>query len=311
MKRRLTVLLCTLLLVFFQAGCARENPTGSGMEYQVYFAAAGQSGGLAGGAGEASVNSETRTLEEGTDPLNGLMELLLAGPRSNSLASPFPSGVRQLSVPSVEDGVCRVNLSEAYGGLSGASLTVADYCITLTLCQVEGVDAVTIDVEGQTIPYRSRQILRPGDVLLSGGDEDPVQWTAELYFPESNGRFLGREEREVVVAESDTLITTVLSALLSGPESDGLSLPFPEDAHLLSAWMDEGICYVNFDAPFLDEAPTPDSQARLLLYAVVDTLCRLPGVESVHLLVEGESPDQYGGVPTGSPLEANYDIVAQ
>lgn len=307
----MAALLCVLLLSISLEGCAGGESAGTGTDYKVYFATPLQAGGAGRGAGGASVESEDRTLEKEADPLNGLMELLLEGPRSDGLESPFPNGVRQLSAPTVKDGVCRVNLSEAYGGLSGAALTIADYCITLTLCQVEGVDAVTIDVEGEAIPYRNRQLLRAGDVFLSGGAEEPVQWTADLFFLSSDGYSLGLEQRVVSVSENDTLTSAVLGALLSGSESDGLSLPFPKDAHLLSAWVEDGVCYVNFDAPFLEEKPSPDSQARLLLYAIVDTLCRLPEVSSVHLLVEGEAPDQYGGVPTGSPLEANYDLVKQ
>ena len=95
--------------------------------------------------------------------LEGLVECLLSGPLSGALRSPIPEGVRQLSAPAIEDGVCRVDLSEGYGSLSGVELTLADYCIALTLCQVPGVEAVSIDVEGEPIPYRARQVLRPED----------------------------------------------------------------------------------------------------------------------------------------------------
>lgn len=304
MKRMCALVLALLMGVSLTACVGRKAP--SGTDYEVYFAAALQSGGPGGGA---SIAGETRTLEEGIDPVNGLMELLLAGPGDPSLESPFPKEVRQLALPTIENGVCRVNLSEAYGGLSGAALTVADYCIALTLCQVEGVDAVTIDVEGKPISYRSRQVLRAGDVILSGGDEQPIQLTVDLFFLSDYGDYLAREQREVLVLENDTLEFAVLSALLDGPESNSLSLPVPENTHLLSAWVDDGVCCVNFDAPFLEEAPEEDSQARLLLYAIVDTLCQLPDVGAVRLLVEGEAPQQYGGVPTTSPLEADYDLT--
>lgn len=82
--------------------------------------------------------SEIRRLPEGADIPGGLMECLLSGPVSDDLASPFPEGVYLLSQPTVEEGVCRVNLSEKYGGLSGVELTLAGYCIVLTLCQVPG-----------------------------------------------------------------------------------------------------------------------------------------------------------------------------
>ena len=43
-----------------------------------------------------------------------------------------------------------LSLSEQYGGLADVSLTLADYCLVLTLSQVDGVDAVQIQSAGHT-----------------------------------------------------------------------------------------------------------------------------------------------------------------
>ena len=95
-----------------------------------------------------------------------------------------------------------------------------------------------------------------------------------------------------------------------GPEAPGLYLPIPEGAELIDLWINsDGTCYVSFSAPFLEGEPAPTSQARLLLYAIVNTLCQLSDVSAVRLLVEGESPEEYGGVPTTSPLEPNQNLV--
>ena len=40
-------------------------------------------------------------------------------------------------------------------------------------------------------------------------------------------------------------------------------------------------------------------------------MCQLPGVGSVHLLVEGESLEQFANIPTSSPLEPNLSVVAE
>ena len=73
----------------------------------------------------------------------------------------------------LEEGCLHVDLSEQYGSLTGIDLTVADACLTLTLCQVEGVESVYVTVEGDEIPYRPIQQLTPSDLLLSNGQEDP------------------------------------------------------------------------------------------------------------------------------------------
>ena len=102
----------------------------------------------------------------------------------------------------------------------------------------------------------------------------------------------------------------LLQALLSGPETEGLSAPLTGEARVIDLWVDDGgICYVNFDAAFLSQQPASASQARLTLYAIVNTLCQLPNVDAVAFLVEGESIADYGGVAADVPLEPNPDLV--
>ena len=304
MKRLL--FLSVLLLLALCACAPAEEETG---EYQVYFVS--DPAGQEVRAGGSALESEGRSLPEGADPAEGLMECLLSGPLSGALRSPIPEGVRQLSAPTIEDGVCRVDLSEGYGSLSGVELTLADYCIALTLCQLPGVDAVTINVEGEPIPYRARQVLRPEDAALTGGEDAPIRLDASLYYLNADGSALVPEQREVTVTENGGQAAALLAAFLEGPREEGLRLPLAEGTVLLSVWTEGEVCYVNFSAPFRDEPPESPREARLLLYAIVDTMCQLPGVGSVHLLVEGESLEQFANIPTSSPLEPNWSVVAE
>lgn len=159
MKKRFAALLLALSLLC--AACAHrpgrdeEPPEG---QYAVYFTTA------SGRGDDAALEREFREPSPG-GTVEGLMTLLLAGPESDGLASPFPRGTA-LRGWSISDGVASVDLSEAYEGLSGAELTLADGCIVLTLCQLEGVDAVYLTVEGHPRPFRD-QVLEPADFLLS------------------------------------------------------------------------------------------------------------------------------------------------
>lgn len=302
-------LACALALLLTACNeSARPQPPEGAAE--IWFAVGtGEDGGpLADGGG--AVAPEYRALPDEADPVEERMAALLSGPQSAELRSPFPSGVRLRSWR-LEEGVLRLDLSEAYGGLSGVDLTIADYCIVLTLCQVEGVEAVDITVEGETVPYRGRKLMREGDVVLSGGEGEPVTITASLYFLRRSGG-LASESREVLVTENDTLATAVMGALMAGPrDQEELYLPLPEGTELLSAAVEAGVCYVNFSRAFTEGAPQSREEAARLLYAVVDTLCSLDQVEAVHLLVEGESLDRYGGVPNRNPLEKDYEMAGE
>ena len=102
------------------------------------------------------------------------MDALLSPPETQGLATPFPEGVRLLSWE-LEEGRLHLDLSEQHGGLAGVDLTVADACLTLTLCQVEGVESVYVTVEGREIPYRRVQQLGPDGLLLTDGTDVPPE----------------------------------------------------------------------------------------------------------------------------------------
>ena len=81
------------------------------------------------------------------------IQALIDGPEHESLAATMPPATRLLGV-TVEDAVATVNLSRAFvtnhwGGSSGEMLTV--YSIVNTLGALDGIDAVQILVEGETI----------------------------------------------------------------------------------------------------------------------------------------------------------------
>ena len=95
---------------------------------------------------------------------------MLAGPGDEGLRSPFPRNTTLKSWSwGDEEGRLRVVLSEQYSGLTDISLTLADHCIALTLCQLEGVDSVEIITSGYSSVYRGRQVLTGEDALLDSG----------------------------------------------------------------------------------------------------------------------------------------------
>lgn len=153
MRKAIALALALSLLLVGCAGGGGDGERKPG-ECTLWFAAAH------GSPQSAALGSETRTLPTG----ESLLPLLFQGPQSEELTSPFPAGTA-LRGSRVEDGTAYVDLSEAYGGLSGAELTLADACVVLTLCQLDGVDRVYITVEGEPRPYRD-QVLSPDDFLL-------------------------------------------------------------------------------------------------------------------------------------------------
>lgn len=245
----------------------------------------------------------------GEATVDALMDALLRGPELETLANPIPSGTRLLSW-SLRDGLLCLDLSAPYGELSGVSLTLADYCITLTLCQLDRVEQVSITVDGVQLPQRSRQILTPEDVIFTGTEEEPRQITAVLYFPRALGKGLGFEARELTLTEDDDLYRTIAQNLMAGPQDPDLHTLLPAGAELLGITLDDGICYVNFSGDFLTSAPAAAVEQNLLLYSIVDTMGNLSTVTAVQLLVEGERLPEFGGQDTSHPLEPDFGLLS-
>lgn len=245
----------------------------------------------------------------GEATVEGLMAALLAGPEGNSgLSNPFPAGTRLLDW-NLENGIAQVDLSQHYGSLAGVYLTLADYCVTLTLSQLEEVRGVVITVNGSELSYRNRQVLYPDDVVFSGDEEEPVDVSAALYFRRGDSAALGFEQRNFRLTESDVPALAVLRALVEGPEDEGLIGLLPEGLEVYSARTDDGVCIVDLSEVFVEAAPDDAGEQALIVYSIVNTLCSLETVEAVRFMVEGEELSRYGGLDLSQPLAAREDAA--
>ena len=90
-----------------------------------------------------------------------LFSALMNGPTQKGLVSPFPQGVTLVSWE-LSDGLLTLNLSEQYGGLADVSLTLADYCLVLTMSQLAGVESVQIHLTAIPTTPAATSHDRPG-----------------------------------------------------------------------------------------------------------------------------------------------------
>jgi len=163
-KKRCLFLLFLLTLPLW-SGCGVESPVPEA-EYSLYFL-------VSDAAMEAAPHGPALGMqpwesEEEPGP-SELLQALLEGPKQEELKSPFPKGVklRSWTWSPEQAGQIQVRLTEQYSGLSDISLTLADYCIVLTLSQLDEVEAVEIISAGHSVNYRRQQVLTEAEALLT------------------------------------------------------------------------------------------------------------------------------------------------
>lgn len=297
MVKRCIALLLTLCLTLTLAACARVGEEDAEDRFLLYYPAADLhtvTGGDAVVTREITVAGASALT---TQELAGrLLEALLSGAADAATSAPAPAGtsVQELSVLGKW---ARVDFSRQYARLAGIDLTLADYCVTLTLTQLDGINAVSITSGGRELPYRHTQVFTAADPLLSTQESALRPVTVSLYFLDKTTGELRAERQALALYEGQTRVNALLEALLRGPESGDLQPLLAEDLTVLSARVEEGTCYLNLPAD-ADLGPTPD----LALRSLVCSLCSLDNIDRVQIVVDGEIVPLLAGQEVEEPL---------
>ena len=300
MKRKLFVAVL-LLSVLTLAACAQKAQTPQG-NYCLYLVSQAESARGADAISEYPIQIADKDCTT-QELAQRLLEALLQGSEDAQYLSPFPNGT-QVQELSISGKRACVDFSASYGRLSGIDLSLADYCVVLTLTQLDGVNAVTITANGREIPYRRTQLLTAADPLLGSREDTLRPITVQLYFLDRQIGELRAQQQTLALYEGQPRVNALLDALLAGPENDDTLAPLlSSDFSVLSARIEENTCYLNLPGDVL--LPEDAQQQRLAMNSLVCSLCSLTGVEQVQILVDGEAAPTLGTLTVSEPLRAD------
>ena len=274
------------------------------------------------GAGKG-VLAEARTLSfpdlSGGRGIRTLLEALSAGAETMPYFPQYPDLTALLSqepVISEINGARRailhfdedLNRLLIEAGITRSVMT-ASLVMTITtfLPALEGVE-IHIGDETITSITPSGTLTNPGETILFAnglmkrGDFSAFLLTScPLYFADSQGK-LKLSSRCVPFFEGRS-VRHIINQLMAGPQAydsvSGLSPVLPEglrDADLIGVSLEKETLLLNFSTRFLTLAQgmEPNEEKRMI-YALVNTLCELPGVEKVSFFVMGEQPQTLAG----------------
>lgn len=284
-------LLATLLLMsLLLAGCAYG--TGEDDSYAVVYRISNTSGG--GGM----LVRETVAYSPGEEAAQVMLARLNSTPEIVGLERVFPEGVRAHSC-SIENGMATVGMSDEFAQLSEMEQLICSSALTLTFCTLDEVCAVNVECAGEVYIRE----LRPEDIQFADPIFESHERTAKLFLPAADTDKLTPCSRDLRISEAESMEELVAQAVLD-------SLPvYTERAKVLSAQISEGICTLDLSEAFYGNEPADSVEGMLIIYSLVNSLCRLNNVDSLIICVEGQTVVSYGGYRASWPLSPRDSLI--
>lgn len=274
--------LVLLLAVLLLAGCKKkEVPLEEGeSEYQIYYM---------NQAVNKLISRAYRTKTTDTQELIGeLMDGLLHVP-ADLEAQPVLSdkvvyqGFRQ------DDTVLYLFFDNNYTSMNNCQEILCRAALARTLTQVPGIEYISIYSGDQPLMDSSGMPAGPisaADFVDSITDVNAYERTElTLYFTNADGTMLYPEKRSVMHNVNTSVERVILEELISGPDVPGLMPTLNSDIKILNVSVNENICYVNFDAVFLNNSL--EVKDYIPIYSIVNSLSELSNVSRVQITVNG------------------------
>jgi germination protein M len=119
-----------------------------------------------------------------------------------------------------------------------------------------------------------------------------VEWkTVTLYFANKLGTQLVTKNETIAVGKSTSLERILVETLIKGTSDQTMTSTLPSDLKVLSVSVSDGVCYVNLSSVFITEMVNVSSE--IPIYSIVNTLCALDNIDSVKIMINGDSTRSY------------------
>ena len=274
------------LALLLPVGCRDTDTVGTTAEQgrwiDVYYVASDLTGD------GPIIDAESREIPFGTltQTIRAIFEESKKTPVRASLRSAVPEAA-QLNQVRVENGTATLDISKPYSDQGSLARTLADYCLVSSLCSLEGIRDVTILVNGVPPYNRDSQNLSPEKLVTEEVKLLRLEKNLKLYFANADYSGLALEVRNTVARENESEPELVVRGLLDGPAQHNLRGTMPEGVQLLSATVEGDCCYVDLSGEFIKNHDSDQARERLTLYSLVNSLCEVPGVGRVQILIDG------------------------
>ena len=302
MKKKLgilTAVLGLLLCLLLTAGCGRE-PLETENVYRVYY--------VSSSGTRVEMHSYALQGVSYGERLEELLGYLAENPDKLEYRAPLAYGFSIRNI-TLDEGRMLIDMDQAYKELPVITEILVRAAIVRTLNQLPEVNYIGFTVEGEQL-YDSNGV-RVGwmnSSLFIDNDGNEINTyelvKVRLYFADESGAGLIGTYREKHYSTNTLKERFVVEELIAGPgQTEGLYPVINPNTRIINVMTKDGICYVNLDEGFLTVVNNVPTQTAV--YAIVNSLIELSGVNKVQILVNGEVPASFSNFV----YERNLDIV--
>lgn len=287
---RYTKKIWILLLLFSLlalSGCSGKQRDDGAWKFQIYYLNNSETkvGSYEFATNKAGIREQIDTL------------IVQSGKMPEKLEYKAPLAMNfQLLDYDLEDGCLFLNMDSSYRNLPVTTEVLVRAALVRTFTQIETVDYVAILTEGEPIMdalgnpvgmmSAAQFIDNAGSAIIN---EETVK--LKLYFADEEGTGLVEETRVVEYNSNISREKLVMEELLKGPAGDNAFPVLNPETKILAISVQDGICYVNLDKTFLTQTYNVSPEATV--YAIVDSLAEISGINKVQISADGETDIMY------------------
>lgn len=302
---RTGLLLLLLTAGVLLAGCQkRDTPLQEGeSEYQIYYM---------NQAVNKLITQPYRTKTTETESLiSELMDHMLHVPADLEAQSVLSDKVVYLGCRQ-DDTVLYLFFDNNYTSMNACQEILCRAALARTLTQVSGIEYISIYSGDQPLLDKNGMPAGPisaSDFVDSITDVNAYERTElTLYFTDANGTMLYPEKRSVMHNVNTSVERVIIEELIRGPEAPDLMPTLNSDIKILNVSVNENVCYVNFDAAFLNNSL--EVKDYIPIYSIVNSLSELSNVNRVQITVNGSQEVTFReNISLNTLFERNLDYT--
>ncbi len=287
--RVLLTALAAVLLMGMLSSCAQND--GEDQEgYLVYYVNA---------ARDDIIYRPVKVNEDGSIPTLELISFLLDQMFHNTdltqehFFSAKPDKV-EINNYNLTDTTLTFDFNEEYRNQTNVEEILLRASLVLTMIQVPNVTQVFFTVNGEPLTDSTGKEIGAMsasnfvNILLSEEGMLKQETDLTIYFTDETGTKLIPSQYHFTISNSNSSMEEyILQQIKAGPEIENTYRTMAPDVDILSVVTSDDVCYVNLGSNFLEqEQPVGD---EILIYSIVNSLCKLDYVKSVQFLIDGSA----------------------